>query len=279
MPSLLSLVLAVHPPSAPPTDRPQPRWLGRAAHALLLKIIQENDRALAERLHAESDLRPFTASSLWQMRTGAAEAAGFPRDAAFLRFTAFHQAPAQILAEAVQPAGSLAPGKTVELDFIPFQILKTYTQPQEHGWAAQSDYAELSAPYLLAKHNPPRRIRLQLASPTAFKSGGKHIPLPLPELVFGSLLEKWNAFAPVALPDETRRYAAECLTITQHRLRSELVYLKEGSTRSGTQGEVTFTSLNYDRYWMSLIHTLAKFALFSGVGISASMGMGQVREG
>lgn len=276
MPALLSLVFAVQP-QTPTQDRPQPRWWGRAAHALLLKIIQENDPALAERLHAENDLRPFTASSLWQMRTGAAEAAGLPKDAAFLRFTAFHQAPAHILWGAAQPAGSLAPGQQVELDFQPFKILKVYAAPQEHGWAHAAEYAQLSAPYLLAGENPPRRIRLQLASPTTFKSGGKHIPLPLPELVFGSLLEKWNAFAPIALPDETRRYAAECLTVTQHRLQSEVVTLKEGSTRSGTRGEVTFTTLNYDRYWMSVLHTLTAFARFCGLGISASMGMGQAR--
>jgi CRISPR-associated endoribonuclease Cas6 len=42
-------------------------------------------------------------------------------------------------------------------------------------------------------------------------------------------------------------------------------------------GDVTYTSINYDRYWMSVMAVLARFALFSGVGASTTMGLGQAR--
>lgn len=144
-------------------------------------------------------------------------------------------------------------------------------------WASLTSYQELSAPYLLAKLTPPRRITFQFTSPTSFKSGGKHIPLPLPELVFNSLLERWNAYAPVIFPEETRRYAAECLALSRYKLSSRATPVKSLGMRVGGVGEATFSSLNYDRYWMSVISVLARFALFCGVGAGVSMGLGQCR--
>ena len=50
-PELLSLVLPLRLETAP-EGRDLPRWWGRAAHALFLKAVGEQDPALARRLHA-----------------------------------------------------------------------------------------------------------------------------------------------------------------------------------------------------------------------------------
>jgi CRISPR-associated endoribonuclease Cas6 len=149
---------------------------------------------------------------------------------------------------------------------------------QASSWARIDSYQELSAPYLLSQITPARQISLQFTSPTTFKSGGKHIPLPLPELVFGSLLERWNSFATICFPSEVKRYAAECLAISRYRLSSRVVPMKSGGLRMGAVGEITYTTLNYDRYWMSVINVLAEFALYSGVGAGSGMGLGQCRR-
>ena len=103
------------------------------------------------------------------------------------------------------------------------------------------------------------------------------MPIPLPELVFGSLLQRWNAYAPVVFPEEVQRYARECLGVSRYQLASRIVHVKGAGRRVGAVGVVTYTSLNYDRYWMSLIQTLAAFAVFSGVGAGTAMGLGQAR--
>ncbi len=100
---------------------------------------------------------------------------------------------------------------------------------------------------------------------------------PLPTLVFGSLLEKWNAYAPIAFPPEVKRFAEECLAVSQYQLSTRAVPQKSGGLRVGAVGEITYISLHYDRYWMSVIATLAAFALFSGVGASTTQGLGQCR--
>jgi CRISPR-associated endoribonuclease Cas6 len=145
-------------------------------------------------------------------------------------------------------------------------------------WAAQTTFQELSAPYLLGMQPAPRRLKLLLASPTTFKGSGREFPFPLPELVFNSLVEKWNTWAPVAFPPEARRYAAECLAASRYRLWTLPVHTQPQARHIGAMGELTCVTMNYDRYWMSVIAVLAEFARFAGVGAVTSMGMGQCRR-
>ena len=277
---LLSLLLTLRPLSAPPADRPLPLWWGRAAHALLLDVVRQRDSALAAALHentqaeqaaGENLVRPFTVSTLIGR---AGDGGPLQQEQYTLRLTAFRADVADCLAGAARE-GALTAGAVVELDYFPFRV--EAVQPGKSPWEGCATYQTLSAPYLLAKNSAGRRIGLDFRSPTTFKSGGKHVPLPLPGLVFGSLLERWNACAPIAFPHELRRYAEECLALTQYKLSTRPVPAKSGSLRVGFVGEVSYTSLNYDRYWMSLLGVLAEFALYAGVGAGTSMGMGQCR--
>ncbi|MCS6889888.1 MAG: CRISPR system precrRNA processing endoribonuclease RAMP protein Cas6, partial [Chloroflexus sp.] len=89
---------------------------------------------------------------------------------------------------------------------------------------------------------------------------------------------KWNAFAPVALPAETRRFAEECLALTAYNLRTRMTPFKDGGLRPGAVGVARYTALNRDRYWLSVMHLLAEFAFFAGVGVGVTMGLGQCRQ-
>lgn len=266
----LSLVLTLQPPPIP-ADEPLPAWWGAAAHALAFRLLDAADPALAQRIHDDPVApRPFTVSNLWggDLRRG---------ERVTLRLTALSDAMEAALQAA--HANRLAAGAAVNLDGWDFTVQAATADPAVHPWADAVPWEALASPWLTARvPDPPRRIELLFASPTTFKTGGRHLPLPLPELVFGSLLARWNAFAPVALPEEVRRYAAECLVITRHKIRTRRVTLKPGQNRVGMLGQVTFRTVNYDRYWMSLLHLLADFAFYSGVGAGTSTGLGQCRR-
>ncbi len=296
-PDLLSLVITLRPLPLEDPAALLPAWWGRAAHALLLNVVRRYAPALAEEFHdtagepqsaagdqpgrSQNMIRPFTASTLTgRFVHGTLD----PQGLYTLRFTSLRSDLTGILWQAAQD-GPLAPGQVVELDYLKFGVVASHPlsgqapspTPAAH-WAALTGYADLSAALLLSKTPAPRRISLEFASPTTFKSGGKHQPLPLPELVFGSLLERWNAFAPIAFPPEARRYAAECLATSRYRLSTRSVALKGGGMRVGAVGSAVYTTLNYDRYWMSLMGVLAGFALFSGVGVGVSLGLGACRS-
>ena len=286
---LISLVLTLRPskasnPEHPLPERPLPRWWGRAAQALLLDAIRDVDAGLAAELHdPESEARPYTVSTL--MGPAARERLEPGQDYR-LRLTAIRGDVAERLGAATRAGGKLAPGVPVELDHWPFQIKRVEPDMsvEEHAatgdppkWTGRTSYQALSSPFLLASETPARRVSFLFSSPTTFKSQGRHVPVPMPGLVFGSLLNRWNEFAPVAFPEEVKQYADECLAVSRYQLSSRVAEVKAGGRRMGGVGQATFTTLNYDRYWMSLIHTLARFALYSGVGAGTTMGLGQCR--
>ena len=263
-----------------------------------MNVVRLYDQELAESFHASSSTRPFTVSNLMG-RTPDKKLD--PQGTYRLRLTSLQSDLGRILVRASQD-GPLAPGEVIELDYIPFNIEQAepqvvqnelttaegYPESKNHkpdlniqdsdsAWCGSTTYQELSASLLLAKEPAPRRISLTLTSPTTFKSNAMNVPLPLPDLVFGSLLVRWNAFAPIAFPPETRRYAAECMAVSRYKLSTRVVPVKRGGKRIGAVGQITYTSLNYDRYWMSVIGVLAAFALYSGVGAGTTMGLGQCR--
>lgn len=271
---LLSLVLTLRPMAEPHPDRQLPKWWGRAAHTLLLATVNAADPALAARLHDENGLKPFTVSTLMGRFH---RSQPLPGQTYRLRFTSLTAELSAVLMAAAQ-SGPLASGARVELDYLPFEIIAAVTSEDETGWPGATTYKDLGGRRLLAGSTPQRRVTFSFTSPVAFKSKDRTMPLPLPDLVFGSLLQKWNAFAPLALPDELRRYASECLAISRFHLRSHAVGAKDDGLRVGAAGEVTYASLNYDRYWMSLIHALGELARFAGVGAAVTQGMGQARR-
>jgi len=117
-----------------------------------------------------------------------------------------------------------------------------------------------------------------LASPTAFQSQGRTVPLPLPGPFFGSLVQRWNLNSPVALPEaEVRRYAEEMVGVGRYVLRSAPGWDHGQGLRIGAIGRVSFTALNREHYWLSVLGLLAEYARYSGVGALTTMGMGQVR--
>ena len=274
---LLSLVLTLAPLSQP--DRPLPSWWGRSAHALLFDVLRQSDPALAEAIHDSNDARPFTVSSL----IGRFPRRQFnPEGGHLLRITTLNAALSGILLAACQPGGTLSPGGQVKLDRIPFRVQACASQSDQHPLANTTTYPDLASGTLLGTQPPPGALTLLFDSPTNFSSKGRlssngyNIPFPLPDFVFGSLLDRWNAFSPVAFPAELRRYAAECLYISRFELRSRTVTVA-GGVQVGMTGWTTFRTRSYDRYWMSLVHTLAQFAFYAGVGAKTAMGLGQCR--
>lgn len=266
---LTSLIITLQAPVATRL----PASLGRASQALLLRLIDQRDPALAEEIHAGAGLRPYTASNLvlGVRRQGSLQVSA--GQSGWLRFTGLTAAVSgHLLAIAASPPAS------VELDGQPFTVTGATVNPAEHPWAGQTSYQDLAAPYLLGgRERIASRIRLEFAGPTTFRSQGRNVPLPLPELVFGSLLDRWQAFAPIALHPDTRRFAAEAVGLSQYHLRSRGIPVKDGYTQIGFTGAASFLALNRDRYWLNVLHLLAAYAFYSGVGSGTAAGQGQAR--
>jgi CRISPR-associated endoribonuclease Cas6 len=268
---LTSLVMQLQAP----TDMTLPASLGRAVQALLLGLIERQDAGLSAELHQAEGPKPYTASNLVLGKRQAGLVQVQAGQSGWVRFTGLTTA----VSERLQ-ALAAQPPQAVEIDGRSLQVTGATLAAAKHPWAAQISYQDLAAPYLLGGEAAgDRRIGLEFATPTTFRSNGRYIPLPQPELVFGSLLDRWQAFAPIALHPEVRRFAAEAVALSRYQLRTRGTPYKQGGMQIGFTGEVTFVALNQDRYWLNVLHLLAAFAFYSGVGYQTGSGLGQVRPG
>lgn len=258
-----------------PTPGILPEHLGRAHYAATLARLRQVDPGLAAAIHDHDGPKPLTCSGLLNAPPSRSDStpieAGRPYH---LRITGLTPAVSAALAACVLDD----PPATWELDHHVFAVQGVVCDPAADPWSGRAAYAELAAATVAAGAAPPRQVTLRFASPTAFKSGGVTVPVPLPGLVFGSLVERWNAFSPISLSPEMRRYGEEMVAISRYRLESRAVGQKNQGLRIGGVGDVTYAALNQDRYWVGLLHLLADYAVYSGVGVQTATGMGQVRR-
>ena len=268
---LISIVVTVESDS----ERLLPRSVGRAHYAATLQRLQSVAPRLVTAIHDDDGPKPLTCSDILNGRSNRDGTRLEPGRPYYLRVTGLTPSVSQALLEALVEK----PPETVEFVRNPLRVTGATVEETEHGWAGSTTYEALAARQMPPSSMPIRRqVTMQFASPTAFKQAGRQTPLPLPDLVFGSLVERWNRFSPLALSPEMRRFGAEMLALTRYRLQSRPVPQKNGALRIGGVGTASYRALGGDRYWLAAMQMLAEFARYSGVGVQTATGMGQARR-
>lgn len=136
----------------------------------------------------------------------------------------------------------------------------------------------------LALSPPSRTWTLTFRSPTTFRGPGpggsrRAWPFPLPNLVFGSLLRRWEQFAPdVILDARIEAVAQEHLVISAFDLRTTRYLTKiGGGALLGCVGTVSFGLVAPQavaRETCASLTALLMFANFAGLGDQTTKGMG-----
>jgi CRISPR-associated endoribonuclease Cas6 len=272
MTDLLAAVITLEAQAAGELDPFQ----GRAMHALFLDLTGRAERGLATALHESDALKPFTSSNLIGLRTpeGAQRAAIQPGALFRWRVTTFEPGLTRVWRDHILPGLP----QTVTVGEVAFAVRGWTADAGADGWAGVSSYAELTQQHTLTPRPPGPWINLRFASPTTFRSGGNHVPLPIPSLMLGHWLEKWNAFAPLALHPDVRSFAEEQVVVNRYDLRTEPVSLGP-ATIIGFVGQCSLTVKHDDPYWRRIPHLLAAFSFWGGTGHKTTQGLGQTRVG
>ena len=273
-PDLISLVFRLTPVQNDIHQQPAPRWWGRSIYTMLLSVIAKLDADLAQNLHDEQRMKPFTVTTLLRLRSISPDP---ERNLHWFRITGLNKDINELLLEAIKTVGLLGPETEIELDQRPFQITNVTYLPSEHLWAGFASYSDLAALHLADPAWPNRHIAFQFVSPTLFRSQQHETPFPTSELVFNSLLEHWNLYSGIIFPSEARKFSAQCLVPSFFSLKTRAAAVN-GGLRIGSIGYIRFISSNNDRYWMGILHTLAAYSKFGGVGKGTTMGFGQARQ-
>jgi CRISPR-associated endoribonuclease Cas6 len=277
---LLSLLLTLTP-IKPTTLK---GFYGRQARAWFLGQIARHDPDLAEEIHDGHGPRPYTVSSLIIPEAGRRGQNGrvnlVPGEECQIRITSLSERLSELLLSKVVTNLPLE----MRLKWTKFQELRLST---ETVWDDQSSFEKIAQGN---GNGHSSSATLEFASPTAFRSGQVDITLPNPDQVWRSLWWRWNQFAPEDYqidplwPD----FAANCMVVSDFHLRSMKVIFKKGQkgAATGATGQATYRLLperhcgEYAAFRPGadqVLHTLAEFSLYAGVGHHTTIGLGQTR--
>jgi len=250
-----------------------PWWLGRAAQALFLASLRRVHPKLSTQIHDGDGIKPFTSSNLVGSSSGANVIDIHPSQTLWLRFTTLHPDLTAIALNGLVPMWYV---EGIRLHDQPFRVLDVQTQDTQSPWAGTMQYKNM----LTSMQKTPRAVTITFASPTAFKDtkAGRYVPYPLPELVFGSLLDRWNAHTSQPLSPDLRQFALEHAAMQHLDVRSKTISFSRSrhSAVTGFVGSVTYR-LNGDEALCRQLAVLGQFAKFSGIGVRTTIGLGQAK--
>lgn len=265
-----SLVLNLLPRS----PIPQAHLSGRHLHALFLDLVQSIDPGLATTLHQQQSDKAFTLSPL-QVGTRKGNTLQWQHDRSipagspcWWRISLLDET---LFGRLTHLWLNLNTQQSWHLGAAALQVINILGTPQAtQPWANFSTYAQL---YEQASDSD-RQIHMTFCTPTTFRVTNYDCALPTKELVFQSLLKRWNQYSPIPLP----KTLIEAIYPSFFDLRTEIA-IDSRSKFIGCVGDITFQILGeVEPSIIQQINTLADFAVFAGVGRKTPMGMGMVRR-
>lgn len=239
------------------SKKPIPPTLNRAVHAQFMTWLNIGNPAITQLIH-DSQESPFSLSGLVGYRRHKGTQLG---DNFMIRIALLDGNLIQPLLTGIEQSQN----QSISLCHFPFVIRCISTLPGSHPLVNISDYSTLAN-----ITDFDSEVMLDFISPTSFKQNNNIQPFPLPELVFNSLLRRWNHFAPVNLhfPKVQWQGLVSAFDIKTHALKME------AGVEIGSVGWVKYRFLDPEQAKIATI--LSHFAVFSGVGRKTTMGMGQI---
>ncbi len=272
-----SLVLNLLPQSLIP-----PQFLtGRHLHALFLNLVSSVDRNLGDYLHEAKADKAFTLSPLQIVRS---QKPGVRSQNHTLQWEHTKPIPAgtpcwwrisllddTLFSKLTQLWLNLNPQHPWHLGPADLHITSILGTPQStQPWANAIAYTQL---YQQASESD-RQIDLSFCTPTAFRQSNYDCALPTRELVFNSLIKRWNQYSGI----ELSKTLVEHIFPSFFDIRTEIV-ADSRSKFIGCVGAMNFRILgDVEPLVIKQINALADFAIYSGVGRKTTMGMGMLRR-
>lgn len=263
----------------PPTEITLPKTMGRAVWTCTLGLIGDKQPDMAAALHDGTVLKPVTTSPLQGPYAVEGDRLRLrPGQTYWFRISSVDPALSHVLEEI-----EARPPHALELDRQRFEVVTVSSDSRRHDWAQRQSYDDLHTAVWQEPDGVSPLLALAFVSPTAFLSQGRAVLWPEPHRVFGSLLQRWQSYAPALLPEDPENAFASNVDIDGYELRTRVQRYARG--RGGQvwyqKGFVGTCRYRLQRGTpeavLRVVHLLARYALFAGVGSRTTVGMGQVR--
>lgn len=244
----------------------------RVSYWLFLQLVARVDAALAEELRTPGQLRPFTVGRLQSPGLGARWNGRIGSDSdCYLRITGLTRPVVAVLEQIKQ-----SPPQEVPFGEQTLTVEEILLEENAAARTGLSSYRAILEDCFYQTKSAPNSFPIRFLSPTGFKSDRQEITLPLPPLVFGSLLQRWNTFSPGPLADDSRLFAELALRPGRFRIESHSVVVDQ-QPHSGFTGYVDFRASGKDKFYLQTLEALWRYSFYAGIGYQTAAGLGQVQ--
>ncbi len=225
--------------------------------------------------------RPFTVSSLHgppgrenkQSLIDAQEASSFAIEKGaeyWVRITSLTKELTKILLKIIE-----SPPRYLQFGNLHFQVIGISSK--NHKRAGTANYMDLYQECLRRDATPPTQVGLNFISATAIRNPGRNLLFPLPPLIFPRLLSRWNRFSSVQIDPIKAEDFDRSIMVSGYHLRTHMLDFGTEGRKIGFIGYCQYVkSKEPDINILRVIHLLARFSFFSGIGYGTPRGMGQV---
>ena len=249
-----------------------PEYHGQQLHGLCFKILDGFSVAMAALIHQKMPIKPFTSADLEFSKSNRLRqnrryiAAG---DVVYWRVTALNE-------EVLQAFLSVRQGQVMSIGNLQLKVERIIVTPETRDDVGLVDPEDIMAECFSLP--PIGKVAMEFRSVTSFRSGVNDCPWPSPELVFGSLADKWAAMdMPGEFSANLIREEARSLLICDWHGASRKVFLSPKRGATGFTGRFVYRLNTLPDDIQRIFLLLATYAEFSGVGRWTAHGLGQVR--
>lgn len=244
-----------------------PELPGRFLHAAVFSLISSIDEETGDYWHDMSGIKPFTVGIDYQQhRRNHVIQEG---DILFLRINVWHRDLWCILAE-------ISESMHVQIGPLQATIVDIHYETPFGLPLREENILDFVQQRLEAK--PARKIEFEFLTPTMFNGTHGDITFPTAELIFASIVDKWNAGDVEDTLDKPRiKELCDRIILTDWSGHTKRVYFGRDRGYTGFIGNFTFNLSKLSTEENQLITVLALFGQHCGIGRLSSQGLGQIR--
>ena len=248
-----------------------PRYHGQLLHGVCFNIFEKFSPSLSNYVHNEMTIKPFTSGDLERAGTNNTRQkrsrlkAG---ETVFWRVTA-------LIDEILQAFLSVEPGYIISVGNLRFRVEEIIINQERYVRTGVIDPDDMVRECFSVF--PKTNVTMNFNSVTTFKKGVIDVPCPFPDLVFGSLADKWQAMdMPLDISANWVRDKAREILPGDWQGMSRKIFLNPRRGANGFIGKFSYRLDNLSDEEKQVMMLLAAYAEFSGVGRWTGHGLGQV---
>lgn len=244
-----------------------PEFPGRFLHAAVFSLISSVDEEAGNYWHDMSGIKPFMVGLDYHQRRH--DHVIQEGDILFLQINVWHRDLWCILAE-------ISESIRVQIGPLQATIINVHCEAPFGLPLREENIFDLIQRRLEAK--PARKIEFEFLMPTLFNGTHGDITFPTAELVFASIVDKWNAGDVEDTLDKPRiKELCDRIILTDWSGYTKRVYFGRDRGYTGFIGNFTFNLFKLSTEENQLITVLALFGQHCGIGRLSSQGLGQIR--